>query len=168
MPKNPPLKQEATAPVKFIRGTPHISQWLYFQRDRKDGVGELARFVASDIDEKTGVPCWPHGSNTVPHMIMHLRRVHAGQRGPSELTLRAAFTEFREFLRLGGKIPARKGGLEKSSSPNVHRGYVLPSETVARIQSIAKKLRESQGALLARLIDAEHERLFSRKKVRKS
>jgi hypothetical protein len=150
MPKTPP-KPSASA---FLRD-PKFSQWLYYQRDRADSIGGLARFAEED-SKREGTDCWPYTAKTVGRFVAHLRHEHKGDKSaPAEATLLDAFDEFRRFRKSGGKVPARLGG-PRVRSNNVDRGFKLPAETVVQIQELAEMLGLAQGEVLAKVVARAH------------
>jgi hypothetical protein len=148
---------------------PSFFQWLFFRRTHAGVQGLVARWVHDDIEEDGGVPCWPHRSNTLSHMIGHLRRYHytytkdgtyeADDGVPTELMLRRTFTAYRKFLEAGGKVPVRQGGVAKSN--NVHRGFFLPEETMNQIKELATWENTTQGDIIEQSIASAHAKYTS-------
>jgi hypothetical protein len=150
-----------------VSAEPKFTQWLWFQRDRSDSVGRVARFAFADVGPGGRErPCWPHASKTVGHFVMHLRTEHPKDPdAPTEIVVRDAFSEFREFLASGGKVPLRHGGVRATvANVNRHRGYVLPGDTIEKIKELAEHGDVKQGKLLERLVAAEHRRVFGKPK----
>lgn len=156
---------------------PTFSQWLYFQADSRGMLGKLARWVYSDNINEEGYrePCWPHRSNTLTHLIIHLRTWHAkpdktigpDEYVPTELDLRKAFDEYRAFIASGGKVPVRTGGTI-ATNRNVHRGYLIAKETVTQIRELAKWSGVKQGEVIERLVAAAYNDHAPKKRARRT
>jgi hypothetical protein len=156
---------------------PSFSQWAYFQRDRDDLVGRVARWIFDDftVKKRRGstpeqhIVCWPHRARTADHMINHLRTVHAAsgkgarENVPLESEFRDVFDVYKAAKANGtAAVPKRRGGLptRPSEARNIHRGYLIPPTTAKQIKDLSGRYKVSQGEVLERIVAGAHRRAF--------
>jgi len=143
---------------------PTFAQWLFFYRDAGGAVGAVARFAAQDLG------CWPKRARTVTHFIDHLDREHgAGNGVPGELELRAAFNEYRDFLRSGKPLPSRQGDRHGRYTKRVQKYLSLAEETPKRLTELTSPTKRPDGKVFlpGEVVDMavarEHARVFRQK-----